>query len=762
MPRRNNSGFFYINSFLVLSFLFIVEALYIWLVLRGRIVVFYDTGFPLNPLQAMTRSLSYWNWPVFPGASTYGSSFIEMNALALFFQYLGFKVGIIQYLTLLFFTFLSSLGFYYIVQLILIHSSVIYRQLGGFLSAFAYSISPFFTNAFVSDLSGYIYSYAFFPITLYLLLKYISSDSKISRLLIAYTITAILFSLGDSVGAPPVLWWEIVIGMFVISSLIVYRMIKAYLANLLISIVILFITQLPFLFLYLSTINSLGFSVTHTKFLGNTLLNNALTGTFNLMSIENFKFLYYTIETSFSIYSGYIVYLLMLPLLLLILSILSVKDERLLKLIATFFLFLLVIAAGSSGLINPLELTKISSSPIISGVAYSFQYVFSLYPVSFFYAILIGLVSSKILEQINRKKMRLMLVCVYIIMLLIVIVPIIQQPPINSFKAFNYPSATSLTPVIPPLQSLEMFLDTHQGWYNVLISPAQWPGYAYDNVAIIPTITTFGGMILPASEQIIGGLGGLVTPILLYFPDSNYNFTNYFLLLGVKYVIINTHAYPGPGSVLTPPYQPYLNGFNISANGFNVDGMEKVLNQEGAELVANYSLFLIYKMPSNPLMIYASNGIPFNFSESNACINMFMLYANNTYRVYNVSLINNTVEITNVNANNVKISYIYYNSDHYQANINASVPFYLIFDQGFSPNWKLIFENGTVNIHHYLANDFANSWLMPKGNYSVSIEYQPKYHLFSEIRVIYISLATMVIMIWVLKLIYYSRRPSKS
>jgi len=729
-----------------LLILFLIEAVYLWFVLEGRIIVLFDTSFPINPILMLNRDLYYWSWPVFAGGEYYAGSYFYMLAIASFFQLFGLKPGILQYLSLLIVTFISSLGFYFLVKHLLeISSPSIYINLSSLVSSIFYSLSPFYTNEFISDLAGYIYSYAFYPVLLYFALRYITSKNKLSPNLLYFTITALLFSVGDPSAVPPVLWWELVIGLGFIIALYFSKLYKIYLINLGIVFLILLLTLIPFLPSFFATENSLGYEVTHLIFLGKTLLENAIIYTFPVMSLHNFTYLYYTLEYTFSLYKGPEIYLLAVPTITIFSSILLLKDKKMLKFISIFVILMFIIVGGTAGVFNPLVLYNMFPSSITAGIAYSFQNVFSLYPISFILTLLSGVGSFYALTE-AKKRWKILFSCLYIFSILFIMISIILLPPVGPYSNFGYPTATSLAPVIPPLTNLSNFLASHEGWYNVLISPSQWPGYAYNGSAIIPTVTTFGEMILPPGKEIIGGLGGLVEPILLHFPSSGYNFTNFFLLLGIKYVIINTHAYPGPGIALDPPY---ANGYGTS--GFNITGMEYVLNKEGAKLVANYSLFLIYQVSSNDKMVYASNGIPFNFSQPHVNEAIFSLYANNTYKVYNVSLVSSNITINNLKPGDVNVTYKYINPDCYIVYVNASKGFYLIFDQGYSPSWVLKFSNGTINNNHYYANGYANAWLMPKGSYEANIYYSPSVPYLEYMEEIYIPLLLIVVLLTVVR-----------
>jgi len=722
-----------------LFILFLIEAVYLWLVLKGRIVVFFDTSFPINPILTLIRSLYYWNYPSFPGTEWYAGSYFYLLAIASFFQLFGLRTGVLQYLTLLVTTFISSSGLFLIVKYVLESlwgSKKLFVNLSGLIAGLFYSLSPFYVFNFVSNLSGYIYAYAFYPLLLYFVIRYVTNRNKISLNLLYFTVMSVIFSFGNPLGTPPILFWELVIGLVFLISFHALKIYKIYLTNLAIVFLILIISFIPFIPSYLVVINSLGYQVTHSTFLGKTYVENAVIFTFPVMSLHNFGYLYYILDYSFSLYKGLEIYMLVIPSVAILSSVLLIKDKKLLKFASILLFLMFIIVGGSAGVFNPYIFYEIFPSSITAGIVYSFEYVFSLYPISFVLTVLLGLGFSYALTEI---RWRVVFGSLYVFALLFIVISVISLPPMNFYSAFNYPPATSLTPAIPPLVELSNFLASHEGWYNVLISPSQWPGYAYNGSVIIPTLGTFALMVMPPNEELVGGLGGLADPIQLHFPSPGYNFTNFFLLLGIKYVIINTHAYPGPGIALNPPN---ANGFN--GKSFNVTGMEYVINKEGAKLVANYSLFMIYQISSNVKMIYASNGIPFNFSQPHVNEVIFSLYANNTYKVYNVSVVSNNITINDLKPGDVNITYKYVNPDCYIAYINASKEFYLIFDQGYSPNWTLKFSNGTINNNHYYANGYANAWLMPKGPYTVKIYYSPPDPYFQYMEGIYIPLLLVV------------------
>jgi len=723
-----------------LFILFLIEAIYLWLVLRGRIITFSDTDFPINPILALTRSFYYWNFPKFPGAEGYAGYFFYKLAIASFFELFGLRTSVLQYLSLLMVTFISSLGFFYLVKYFLEGSLATttgtnrktYENLSALVSGFFYSITPFYTYIFISDLADYIYVYTFYPLLLYFIFRYITNKNKLSLDLLYFTIVAILFSIGNPLEVAPALWWELVIGIVLLIALYFSKLYKIYFINIGIVLLILIILLLPFIPSYISFTNLEGYIVTHYVFAGKTFLEYNVGYTFSIMNLHNFSYLYYMLDRSFSLYKELGTYLLVIPAVTVLSSILVVKDNKALKFLSILMIIMFIIVGGSADVFNPIDIYNVFPSSVTAGIAYSFQYVFSLYPISFILTLLSGI---GFYYALSRIKWRIVFDSLYVFTTLFIVISIILLPPVDTFSASNYPPVTSLVHVIPPLTNLSNFFVSHNGWYNVLFSPAQLPGYAYDGSTMLTTAASFGAMILPPSNELVAGSSGLAYPILVHFPSSNYNFTNFFLLLGIKYVIINTHGYPGFGQVPNPPF---ANGFN--GTSFNVTGMKYVLNKEGAELVANYSLFLIYKLSSDVKMIYASNGIPFNFSKPHVSEIIFSLYANNTYKVYNISLVSSNITINDLRQGDVNITYKYVNPDYYVVYVNASKEFYLIFDQGYSPDWVLKFSHGTVNENHYYANGYANAWLMPKGSYKVEIYYSPPVPYFQYMEEIYIPL----------------------
>jgi len=192
-------------------------------------------------------------------------------------------------------------------------------------------LSPFYTVDFVSNLSGFVSSSAFYPLLLYFSLRYVTSKNKLSLDFLCFTVISIFFSFGNSLGAPPVIWWELVIGIVFPIGLHALKLYKIYLTNLRIALLILVISFVPFLPSYLVVINSLGYETTHSTFLGKSLLEYNLVASFSIMSLHNFGYLYYVLDYSFSVYKGSEIYLLIKLSIIILSSLLLIKDKKLLK-----------------------------------------------------------------------------------------------------------------------------------------------------------------------------------------------------------------------------------------------------------------------------------------------------------------------------------------------------------------------------------------------------------------------------------------------
>lgn len=691
--------------------LFLISSVYLWLLLKGEYIIsFFDYSYPFNPIAEALRNLYAWNFPLFPGgAGGGGGASILLYGEAAVLYLMGLSLPLGQYIVAETYLLLSVLGIYLLTKYIIEKTTgetLTYRiYLSAFVAGLVFMIGIFTSLYIVSNTFPYIVIWAPFPLGLYLILKYVfSRSSYINKYLYA---NVVLLPLIVYIGTyiPTVLFWEIIISLITL-GIVGIKQINYKKLLIIVAISALSLFPLYSTFFYIS--KSLNTGGTTQTFLGKPIFVFDILTTYQILNLHQFALAYLGL---FSRLPGFVL-LTFSTLGILGVLIKSKVKTKLSLFIATY----LIIVALTSGLINLVSLITPKTSFIITGSIMSLQWVFSIYPLTFFLSVIVGL-SVYSLFNIKRKLLSNIYVIALLILVSLVIYSNVINPPVSAFKGFNYPVVTSLTKVLEPNIELVNFLNEHTGAYNVLQLPAQWPAYYYENVGYMATGTTFGSAILPPSMEIVTGYVNQpqVWPILKYFPDvSKYNYTNYFLILSIKYIILITHPYPGPGVLLRPQY---ANGFP-----FNITGMEEVLStQPLIKKVDNYSLFIIYEINTPVKMIYASNGIPYNFSNAPSN-STFLYYANNTLIAYRDSLVQSNKSITGVNSSTVKLWYAEIDPDHYKVWIDASKPFYLIFDQGFSSFWTLKFENGSVNEEHFLANGYANAWLMPRGNYSATIE----------------------------------------
>ncbi|MGC8622172.1 MAG: hypothetical protein ACP5U0_09685, partial [Caldisphaera sp.] len=263
--------------------------------------------------------------------------------------------------------------------------------------------------------------------------------------------------------------------------------------------------------------------------------------------------------------------------------------------------------------------------------------------------------------------------------------------------------------------SLGLYLKYHANYNNILILPldiAFSGAFLYNGTGeaanIDPLSNYFYGHILSNI-----GDNSMVENILEFPSQSITNFTNYLQILGVKYIILNTAAYPGPGAI-TRPFWNYP-----GAIPWNYTEFEYYLNRTpNLSYVKSFGPFLLYKVDNNVPLVYASNGLPGNFTPAQ----IFWLYASGKINSGNTSLIDDVdaPQINNVSNLNVNMQYNIISNDIYTGHVHAQTEYYLILDQGYA-NWNLYLNGSLYNAPHYLANGYANAWLMPKGNYTVTI-----------------------------------------
>lgn len=72
-----------------------------------------------------------------------------------------------------------------------------------------------------------------------------------------------------------------------------------------------------------------------------------------------------------------------------------------------------------------------------------------------------------------------------------------------------------------------------------------------------------------------------------------------------------------------------------------------------------------------------------------------------------------------------EVNFLRISNTHYVVTVRANSSGYLILNQAFSSGW-VASSNGNVFYGHYMANGFSNAWLVPKGNYTIEIYFEPQ------------------------------------
>ncbi|BAB67057.1 hypothetical protein [Sulfurisphaera tokodaii] len=704
-------------SFLLLYIIpFIIDSILLYTYLNGGIIYWLDSNFPFNPALWIRKILFYyWNDPFFPGAPLAYSQDSLFTGLIIFLlvNVLHLSLEMAEFFYLLIFIYLSQVGFISLLRIILGLLGKRYNRnlifIGGLVGGFIYSWGFYsYTPPILGVNYPFFILYSLFPIALYLSLKYIFDEKFVSITLIALYL--ILLS-GTQFSAFTYLLWVIIIYTTIITFIWMSIRKPSFIQFIIKNVIIIFITVIAGLEQLYQIYNaSLGafYVGVHDKFLGKPIVISETNAQYNSFPLTSFISLYTPEKYE-------IVGALLFALVLSSLLFTRDKSSRFFSLLLSL---LLIIGGASSGVINVLPLYSLHSTPIgfvIIGLMYGIQHIFSGFPISFIGSLSISYLIPQLFEYFKRKRN-------YIKALLLLIILLIPSLYVYSnfetaslhtgIRAFNLPvNATNI--FYPPQQLIDVgnYLSAHDGFYNVIEFPMQYAGGMYDDNGTKAVWYT----IYPLSDYIMGQIikspaSNVVYPIYLYFPSFNLNnVTNYFVLLGAKYIVLNKQEYPAPGVPLG-----HAGGYPWNYTKF----IEVLSHTPNISLVIENSYYNVYVINLNVSLLYPSEGIVKNVSY----YHLFFLYADNTLKAQKQSIIYGlgAVNITNISGVHIKILIDYCN-EMYTVEVNAPRPFYLVFDEGYSPQWTL-YINGKINARHYMANGYANAWLMPAGNYTAVIQ----------------------------------------
>ena len=713
------------NIAIMIIFFNFLFAIFWWIYTKGNLIYYWDAGFPLNPFYAITRFSNVWNGDGFPGGPEFGfNAYLPIAVLEIPFYILGIPIGIIQWIIVQFFSNLSLIGFYRILRA-LGKNIVLYKAVLLSLINLYYLINFYTLNNWIlGELPPTIIPYTLTPLLLSLFIDIVFSESREKILLYMFIVSVIGLSGVFFNNQYFTFYFTILI---FVSSLIIYKAYRKSIFKIIKRLILYFLALMlssSWLLLYF-LLSSLGaFNFAFELFSGQPSIEAGVLYSYStntlLILLSNF-----ILNLPSSIIDKPILYVLsfLYPLLISIpiLLINKIKNKQLKDLLLSLTFVLLIAFAFQSGLINLLPLLKLTfvlHNFILKFIIIGESYMVTTIGIDYLDFILSALIFVFILSVPAKKVFNyLKIIATLFLIALFITNTIVASSHIYTSYSNGLESNVTITNIfkIPAWFKEAMGIISNSGYNNLLVLPIQnflYSATYYKGTSFAanndPSIYYFNGEII--NVQLANGM----TSTILNIPSNNVtNFTNFLKVLGVKYVKLNTAAYPGPGL----PARPWTN--LPGAYPWNFTEFEKFLNNtQGLKLVGIYGPYWIYEVNGNVPLVYASNGVPGNWS---AC-QIFWIYSTGKIKALSTSLINNVTAplINNVTQNNVLVKYKIINNDEVKISVNATRPFYLIYDQGFSNLWVLKI-NGRVNTHHFEANEYANAWLMPKGRYTVII-----------------------------------------
>lgn len=193
------------------------------------------------------------------------------------------------------------------------------------------------------------------------------------------------------------------------------------------------------------------------------------------------------------------------------------------------------------------------------------------------------------------------------------------------------------------------------------------------------------------------------------FAKANYTkesliFSNDMTTLGFKYILLDS-------SIQNTPY-PYRIG-NYYNSMFNDSPFFK-------EIYHNQSLTLLENLKYKGIFSTENK-----FSYSNSSSLLGSVYYNSTFN--DSTIVTNNLRLVTETKNLTSSSYIScekINPLKYTLKIHSTGKFLLLFRETFNKNFIAKTLNGTILNYHFLANGYANAWIVPKNVTYLTICYQ--------------------------------------
>ncbi|QXJ34887.1 hypothetical protein [Saccharolobus shibatae] len=699
-----------------------------WLIYtHGYVIYYWDGGFPLNPIIFILRYINVWNSPAFPGGPAFGFElYLPLAILSIPFYLLGIPIGVIQWLITQFLANISLYGFQNLFR-IFTKSMISNIDMVILILITLFYLINYYTLIWISEYSPNIILYFVTPVLIYYYIKMITANKTK-----CYLFYLFLISLLGGLG---ILYEDQTMDLYFLLFIIIFLLIIQINYNKKLKYIIL--KALPFfsvlilsgiyLFLYLYY-SSLGAFKSSFEYFGNSpIVIGGLKYTYNNYNITNSLMLYaFNIPMNINIIIRYIYGFLFLSVILTPILIGNKTETDFIhknKIYYYFIIFLLIILFGlQSGVINleniynALLLSKLNLINILfTGILYSIQYQHIGYPIYFLTSILFLFVYIRIRNLNNNKRYKLLrtLMMSFLALSFIIYSDVAVTHITSSYVINNIAIENTFND--PPWFKDVTNIISEAKYNNILILPIQ--NALSETLYCGETKTTIAANNPVESDYFLGEIlsNGATSPLvycILNIPSSKVtNFTNYLIILGVKYIIVDTKALPGPGTHARP-FTNLPGAYPWNFTSF----IEFLNNTPDLTLIGIYGPYYIYTINASIPLVYASNGIPANWSYSQ----IFWSFATTKIKALNTSIINNKSAPLIENISDVKIWYQIINNDEVKVYVNSKSPFYLVFDQGYNSLWELQI-NGKLDIYHFKANGYANAWLMPAGNYSATI-----------------------------------------
>ncbi len=370
--------------------------------------------------------------------------------------------------------------------------------------------------------------------------------------------------------------------------------------------------------------------------------------------------------------------------------------------------------------------------------------------------------SKKSILKLLRSKKLVSFATIFIIAVLILlfIIPIVSNP-LEEWQYSNDPPISGVFRADNSFEQVGEFIEKNSPYSNILDLPITVSPFAtmYNNSSFMSVNPPFSSFFSGTSINSDPGFtsNNFAYPILKFIPNSSVrDFSNFLSLLSIKYIVVNTAQYP---TWVSAPQNSFNGGgppwdFNRLCNFLN--------NSVGIELASVIGPYYIYVVLNTLPIVYLSSGIPANFYGNVTPSTIFNLYSNGSLIAGDESLIESTINGNSGAAGNgfndfsmsggatigsklnnslgdhllsgslksayssARINYLQrLSSTSYTVNVSAASGSYLILNEAFSIEWSASLD-GKILEGHFLANDFANGWLLPQGNYTVSIHFQPQ------------------------------------